>query len=191
MLIIAVLVIASVQFVRSPYFNLEQRGMLSLRAEHYDNILPEEALQYASQPSLDDRYVGEDNYLEIFTPYLSRYQDPVIEKKYPKLQPGRYAGIKLEGAFNLGTFYNKDAEVDSLLSAFASIHKLYLNDSLLESSNWRFYRHQKRKQNGLIYHLPLHDLPIGEHQIKVDRQWKSTEGDSLYWSEGSVINFYR
>ncbi|MEM6878483.1 MAG: hypothetical protein AAF544_07990 [Bacteroidota bacterium] len=189
--IVVVLAVSSLKYVRSPYFSLERGDTTGIRAEQYDDLANPKSWESLWRISVDSRYVGPDNYIEVFAPYIPKEHDPIINYKHPDLEPGRFTGIKLEGAINVGEPYNRRAKTDSLLSALSGLHKLYLNDSLIENNLWRFYHHPSRNQNGLIYHLPAHKLPIGEHQIRVERQWIVEQTDSLFWIPGREINIYR
>ncbi|MEO0789307.1 MAG: hypothetical protein AAFY36_11620 [Bacteroidota bacterium] len=190
-LIIGIFIAASVKYIGSPYFDMRWGQSISIRGEHYDDMAAQNIGLSLYQPSLDSRYVGNDGYLEIFTPYLPTIQDPIIARVHPDLHPAKNTGLKLRGVFvNIGT-NDEEIQPDSLLNALSSLHRVYLNDSLIDGSQWRFYRHELRKQNGLIYHLDAFNLPRGEHQLRIDRQWPSRGPENHTWSEGRVINFYR
>ena len=71
-----------------------------------------------------------------------------------------------------------------------SIHRLYLNDSLLTDVNWRFYHHPQRTQPGLSYDRPVYTLPRGEHELRFDA-YVLIAPDSLYWTTKTTITFMR
>lgn len=185
------LVLISLRYVGYTYFPMESLTGSTIRSSWYDDLERTASMNVVWNITLDSRYVGEDNYLEIFSPYLPRRQDQVIKKLYPDLTPGRKTGLRLEGAITIGNTENDESDADSLLQALGSIHQLYVNDSLQEVVPWRFYYHPQRRQHGLLYMMPAHDLARGEHRINVKRQWYNESRDSLYWAGASQINFYR
>ena len=92
-------------------------------------------------------------------------------------------------------------QIDSTLQALSSIHRVYLNDSLITDVKWRFYDHPVREQPGLLYDLPAYDLPRGEYLLRIEDQTVGrTENrdeitqkyrDSTYWQEWITIPFVR
>ena len=116
--------------------------------------------------------------------------DYVINRLYPDLKAGRQTGIRMDGVIRFDVSFERGG-ADSLLMALSSLHRVYLNDSLIEDPSWRFYYHPERRQRGLLYTMPAHELPVGEHRINVQRHWYRESGDSLYWAGASQINFYR
>lgn len=190
-LIIGVFIAASVKYIGSPYFDMRWGKSISIRSEHYDDMTTQNIGLSLYQPSLDSKYVGDDGYLEIFVPYLPTIQDPILAKKHPDLRPAKNTGLKLRGVFiNIGRNDEK-IRPDSLLSAMSGLHRIYLNDSLMDGNKWRFCQHEQRKQYGLIYHLDAFNLPRGEHQLRIDRQWPTRGSENHTWSTGRIINFYR
>ncbi|MEL6275394.1 MAG: hypothetical protein AAFU03_09860 [Bacteroidota bacterium] len=138
--------------------------------------------------TLNNKYVR-DNYVEVFTPYRPRYHDPVIRHKFPGMAVSRYQGVKFEGAFSIGKMYNRSANQDSLLMAMASMHRLYVDDSLRSDITPRFHFNEIRQQPGLLYMLPVHSLTLGEHYVRVQRQ--RLRADTLQWAGEVNIYFYK
>ncbi|MEM7572822.1 MAG: hypothetical protein AAF433_07975 [Bacteroidota bacterium] len=185
------LLVVSFRYVGHTYYPIDSLTGSTIRSSWYDDLERTARMDGVWNITLDSRYVGADNYLEIFAPYLPRSQDQVIKHLYPTLTPGRNTGLRLDGVVTVGSTANNESDADSLLQALSSIHELYLNDSLMEDVSWRFYYHPQRRQRGLLYVMPAHDLSRGEHRINVKRQWYNESRDSLYWAGTSQINFYR
>lgn len=79
--------------------------------------------------------------------------------------------------------------MDSTLVALASIYRLYLKDSLIREVPWRFYMHPLREQPGLLYAIPVYDLPRGEYVLRLEQQ--RIRRDSLCWGDVGVVSFLR
>ena len=137
--------------------------------------------------TLESRYPDHD-YIEVFVPYLPYSQDEVIRAIDPNLDVARYTGIKFRGAITLGRQSNDEVQNDSLLRALQQLHRLSLN-GLATDVRPRFHTHPVREQPGLLYMVPTHDLETGEHHVRV--QSRFLEEDTLGWSEGYLIYFYK
>lgn len=187
--IVGILAAVSVSVVKYSYFPQYPRdGEVWIDHLNYDDTRIEPLTGQSWRTSLNSKYV-ENNYVEVFVPYLPVQDDEVIKRKFPDLAPARYRGIKLNGAINLGNSYNEAAQYDSLLLALTGSQRLFLNDSLLNEVQPRFHFHEKRLQPGLLYMLPTHDLRIGEHQVRVEKE--RIRADTLYWSGRLNIHFYK
>ncbi|THH37752.1 hypothetical protein [Neolewinella litorea] len=137
--------------------------------------------------TLESRY-PRHNYVEAFVPYRPYLHDEILEKLAPELEVARYTGAKLSGAFTVGERSNAAADNQALLAAFSDLFSLSVNDSLLDPTP-RFHIHPVRQQPGLLYMIPVHDLPRGEHILSVrSRQLRS---DTLGWSSDYNIYFYK
>ncbi len=137
--------------------------------------------------TLEHRHPMND-YIEVFVPYVPVIHDPLIRRIQPDLNVARYTGVKLEGAFTVGQSGNGQASNDSLLLAFAALHQMFLNEQPTDTSP-RFHTHPVRQQPGLLYMIPTHDLPLGEHSIRV--RSRDLLEDELAWQEGYRIYFYK
>lgn len=94
------------------------------------------------------------------------------------------------GGLNLWSARNYAANNDSLLLAQQAMHRVYLNDSLLTDVPWRFYEHPLREQQGLLYDLPVYDLPRGRYILRFER-YRLNDADSLYWKTWAEVSFLR
>lgn len=142
-----------------------------------------------ARPSIASRYAERD-YLAVFIPYQPVAHDRFIEYLYPGLAAARSSDFAIDGPVHLWNSQNAEVNNDSLLIAHRSLHRLYLNDSLLTNVPWRFYQHPARKQPGLRYDLPVYDLPRGEHELRFEG-CVLTMTDSLYWREEALISIVR
>ena len=140
--------------------------------------------------TLSSRYV-QNNYVEAFVSYRPRVHDPTIQHKYPDLEFARYTGLRLGEPIQVTQLYNNDPDFsyDSLLVGVSSIFRLSVNDSLRRDIQPRFHYNDERKQPGLLFMVPTHDLPNGEHHLRVETQF--LENDSLRWYAGPLIYFYK
>ncbi|WP_157976217.1 hypothetical protein [Lewinella sp. IMCC34191] len=139
------------------------------------------------QATLESRFPDHD-YVEVFVPYLPTTDNDVLRAIDPGLAVSRYTGMKLEGAFTVGTQSNAKASNDSLLLAFDALHKVSLNGSAAGVKP-RFHTHSVREQPGLLYMVPTHDLPPGEHAVRVQNRY--LDNGNLEWNEGYRIYFYK
>ncbi len=137
--------------------------------------------------SLSSRFV-KNNYVEVFVPYIPINDDDLIALVDSTLEVARYTGLILGGPVNIGTANNENADHTALLNAFSSLQQLYLNDSLV-TVRPRFYQHTIRKQPGILYTIPVHELPVGEHSLRLDRRMYLK--DTVAFSEGYSLYFYK
>ncbi|MEM1359795.1 MAG: hypothetical protein AAGF89_16440, partial [Bacteroidota bacterium] len=169
LIILAGLIVISITIVRFEYFPTDSTGASILSQGYYeDRYGPDTSIPFTS-PSIASRYAQED-YLQIFLPYLVVSNDRALQYLYPKLTKAHTSTFAIDGPLHLWDSENGEVNNDSLLLAHRSLHRLYLNDSLLPNVNWRFYRHPERNQPGLVYDLPVYDLPRGEHLLRFDDQ---------------------
>lgn len=186
--VLGALLALSVNLVTHGYFPYYARdGEVWIDHQNYDDEEPDLTGQNW-RTTLSSRYANHD-YVEAFVPYRPRLLDPVIEHEYPDLEFSRFTGVKFGQPMQFNELYNRAANYDSLLIAFTSAFQLYVDDSLRNDIPPRFYYHQQRKQPGLLYMVPTHDLGRGEHGLSVYQ--RRIYQDSLYWEEGAVIHFYK
>lgn len=138
-------------------------------------------------PTLRSRYVRND-YVQAFLPYVPINDDKTLLLIDSTLQVGRYAGLILGKPFGFFQQNNPDADNPALLRAFTELRRVYVNDSLV-SVLPRFSNHVQRRQSGVVYMIPTHDLPAGEHQVRFDR--RQYLGDTVAYSTGYSIYFYK
>ena len=137
--------------------------------------------------TLGSRYV-QDNYVEAFVPYIPQNDDPVIEMLDSTLEVGRFSGFYFKGLVNTESRNNPKADFPRLLATFGQLHQVYVNDSLYALTP-RFHWHERREQYGLLYLIPAHDLPPGEHALRFDRRMYYTL--EKRYIDGRVIYFYK
>jgi len=178
----------SLQIVKYQYFPFYMKDG-TVWIDHYNYDDTSGTLQnQLGRVTINSKYPRQD-YVEVFTPYRPHYQNKVLDRKFPDLNASQYPGIKFRGAVSIGQMYEPDTNYDSLLIAMESMFLLHLNDSLRAEVQPRFHFHVQRQQPGLLYMVPTHDLPTGEHAIRLDRQYM--DGDSLAWQTGVNIYFYK
>jgi hypothetical protein len=180
--------VVSVTIIRNPFFPTSNTSSSVVNEVVYlDNVTNSRLTQ--SLPSLASRYAERD-YLEIFLPYLGVDDDRVINQLFPELAPALEGSFAIDGPVNLWSGRNLDVNNDALLVAHQAIHRLYLNDSLLTDVPWLFYDHPDREQQGLLYDLPVYDLPRGRHTLRFE-DYQLSFSDSLYWETKVEIMFVR
>lgn len=139
------------------------------------------------RPSLASRYV-KDNYVELFIPYIPLNDDDNLKLHYPDLIPARLPGSVLRGGISLGESTSSEADNTELRKAMSGIWRISV-DSILVEVIPRFTTHKKRRQPGLTYMIPAHDLPVGEHELLIQNRMHLR--DTIRFEEGSVIYFYK
>lgn len=185
--IVAILMIVSLKQVDETY--LPSR-LTDSTQWNYHNFYDDQTTDVSKQSwsmSLASKYVRDD-YVEAFFPYIPVNHDELLELIDPGMAPANFTGLRLDGAFTVGQNHNPDADSDRLLAAFRELHHLYLNDSLITVEP-RFHLHPKRRQTGLLYMIPVHDLPHGEHRLRADlRMFLISEAK---YRSGTTILFYK
>lgn len=190
--ILGALCLSSVVLVKNIYFPLtDSLNAGVVDANYYDEnfqAYPGLDAGKITQPSIPERILKSD-YVDVFIPYLAQRDNQRLREKFPSLEPARIHSFVMEGIISIGDQENESAEEDSLLQAFTSGVRLYVDDSLVMSPSWRFYNHPLREQPGLLYTLPAYDLARGEHLIRIEKERIS--GDSTIWRNNARIYFYR
>ncbi|MEM6770873.1 MAG: hypothetical protein AAF597_09840 [Bacteroidota bacterium] len=186
-IVVGIIVLSSIQPVSYTYHpgNLGN-GEEWVYKEYYDDEATG-TKNRAWRMSLTSRF-ARNNYVEVFVPYVPVNDDELLALIDSSMEVAQYTGIILEGGINAGNNINRDADNAALLKAFNGMYNLFLNDSLLNVSP-RFYRHTTRKQPGLLYSIPVHELAVGEHQIRLDR--RQYRYDTLAFNAGINVYFYK
>ncbi len=188
LIIFGTMLATSVTIIRNPFYPTSKTiNSVVNEAVYLDNVAVEEISH--SLPSLASRYAERD-YLEIFVPYLGVQNDRTIIHLFPDLAPALKGSFAIDGPINMWSARNRSVNNDSLLVAQRAIHRLYLNDSLLADVPWQFYEHPVREQQGLLYDLPVYDLPRGRYTLRFE-EYTLSYPDSLYWDKKAEILFVR
>ncbi|MEM9836254.1 MAG: hypothetical protein AAF828_07115 [Bacteroidota bacterium] len=181
--------VVSLQFVKYSYFPYyTEDGKTWIDQRNYDDARQGDLLHNTWRVTLNSKYPQND-YLEVFTPYRPRWDDLVLQKRMPDLEVARFKGVKLAGAFKIGDRYNEAANYDSMLVALTTIHHIYIDDSLRTDIKPRFHFHEGRNQPGLLYMVPTHGMPRGEHTVRVEKE--AIRADTLLWPDRNNIYFYK
>ena len=178
---------AAAKLVRYPYMpNQLGEGQEWVLGHFYDDegVEPERRLWL---PALKSRYVQHD-YVEVFVPYVPINHDEKLLLIDSTLEVGRYAGLAFGKPFGFSSVENYDADYAALLRAFTDLRRVYVNDSLVNVLP-RFANHNTRGQSGVVYMIPAHDLPVGEHTLRIDTRMHRT--DTVDYSRGVQIYFYK
>ena len=178
----------TITFRPFPYFNYtndqDHSVYLPNYVDQYDRDRGETYM--TNRPSIGSRFARED-YLEVFLPHVSRKHRRAFRKLFPDLQPltpsSWYFNVDQDNTDH------PQARIDSTLMALDAIHRVYLNDSLLTDIPWKFYEHPVREQPGLLFDLPVYDLPRGEHTLRIE-EYVLYRGDML-WRPWARISFMR
>lgn len=169
----------------APY--LTRDGLHHIDASNYDDASAWE-WDDIRRPTLPSKY-PEHQYLELFVPYMPRYNDPVLAVLDPDLPPSRYPGIKMRGAFTVGELYNPDADYDRSLRVFQRLHRVVLDRRDTLDLAPRFHYHTQRRQDGLLYMIPVRELEAGEHTVLVETRFSPV--DTALWTGYGNIYFYK
>ncbi|SEQ35110.1 hypothetical protein [Neolewinella agarilytica] len=187
--IVLILAGASIEQVKYAYFPvMTGDGKVWQDANNYDD---EEGNDFNRiwRTSLKSRYASPSGWIEAFVPYIPVNDDPRLLLIDPTLDVSQYTGTKLNGAFTIGQRSNPDADYERILNAFRKKTRLYINDSLYHHVTPLFHFHNQRKQPGTSYMIPVHDLPPGRHELLI--KTRIISGDTLRWSDGRTIYFYK
>ncbi|MFK8161332.1 MAG: hypothetical protein AB8H12_02610 [Lewinella sp.] len=188
LIVFGTMVAVSVTIIRNPFYPTNKSSSSVINeAVYLDNVVNTGV--YHSLPSLASRYAERD-YLEVFLPYLGVSEDQILIHLFPDLAPALEGSFAIDGPINMWSARNRSVNNDSLLVAHRAIHRLYLNDSLLVDVPWQFYEHPVREQQGLLYDLPVYDLPRGRHILRFE-EYNLSLSDSLYWDVKAEILFVR
>lgn len=170
-------------FAYAPY----KVGVVS--AVSYDDQYEETRINSTTfnSPSLGSRHADRD-YLSVFVPLNEPRHDRVLKHRFPELSPLAPSSLGLMNKIRLGATLEQE-KIDSTLRALSAIYRIKLNDSLITDLRWKFYDHPVREQPGLLYDLPVYDLPRGEYWTRF--QLQRVRNDSLYWEDLGTISFLR
>jgi hypothetical protein len=188
--VLGTLFLLSINIVTHGYFPYALRdGVVWIDHRNYDD----EGADIRGQryrTTLSSRYV-ENDYVEAFVSYRPRVHDPTVQFKYPDLDYARYTGLRFGEPMQISQLYNTDPDYsyDSLLVAVSSIFRLYVDDSLRRDVQPRFHYNDDRKQPGLLYMIPAHELPVGEHYVEIGTQ--HLVDDSLKWYRQGRVYFFK
>ncbi|OAV43690.1 hypothetical protein [Lewinella sp. 4G2] len=184
-LLLVSILVTGITFGRSVYLPANDATIHNVKSNSYLTTEDPDDIARLS-PSLAT-YYPETDYLEVFFPTIGHEVNRTLKEQYPDL---RTASKRSIGFADLLDTYDEEVPVDTLLHAHRMIHHVYLNDSLLADAPWKFYRHPIRKQPGLVYALPIYDLPRGEHCLRFERL-QYVKRDSLSWEDQGTLCFVR
>ncbi|MEM9929145.1 MAG: hypothetical protein AAF840_04965, partial [Bacteroidota bacterium] len=168
--IVTILAVASIKQIKYGYFPaLVEDGKVWSDHNNYDDEAPNLSDQIR-RSSLSSRY-PKNNYLRLFIPYRPIVDDEELLEISPDLDVSQYTGIKLYGAFTLGKRINYEADYAELLRVFTQLYRLSINDTIDVEAAPLFRMHQERRQPGLEYMIPVHELPQGKHRLRIQRSY--------------------
>ncbi len=138
--------------------------------------------------SIQSQVIG-DNHIRLFAPYLPKSHDESLAHFCPDVEPGYITGFKTRGAFSAGQIDNPESDTEQLLDCMKELWRVTIDDSIYTEVNFRFYYHPLREQNGLLAMIPIHELDLSEHYIRVDRH--RYLNDEMKWLDGQNLWFYK
>ena len=172
----------------------ERSRYLMLNNYSYEDLSNEEQLDINAR--IPSKYV-QNGFLELFIPYTPIQDDPVIQMQCPDLLPVKETGLgsELKYSFSFGKKTKKAATspADSVLLCWNQFYEVYIDDSLFQAPKWRFYKHPKGLERGLITILDVQYLDRGEHTVRAKRQYlrRRMQGDTLVKRESVFIPFWK
>ncbi len=187
--IFLILVGVSVKQVKYGYFpSRTEDGLVWQDSNNYDD---EEGNEFDRiwRMTLSSKYASPSGWVEAFIPYVPVRDDPRLLMIDSTLDLSQYPGTKLNGAFSMGQLSNPDANYAQTLAAFNQKARIYINDSLYSHITPLFHFHHERRQPGVVYMIPVHNLPPGRHELMV--RSRTIVADTLQWSQGRTIYFYK
>lgn len=118
------------------------------------------------RPSVNSKYVR-DGFLELFIPYVGILDHPALEKICPDLVPAKKDKIFLQGVVNIQISDGMEYRLDSIISCFQELHRISIDDQIIEDPEYWLYTHPGKKIPGFLIHLDLDSLSRGPHRLKV------------------------
>ena len=159
----------------------------TIETNFYDDTWDQNTfLQQASLPSLQI----EKNYLEVFLPYLSTADDPIIKNLCPDLIPAE-TGVFL---FNRDTFR---LDPEKALSCHSQRFELFIDGTLTMGTDFWFYKHPQRKAQGILAFIDLTQMKPGKHLLTVgvylpkEINWATGEVKEPYLNKDLIIPFWK
>lgn len=157
----------------------------SFRDSYYDDIWNKKTpITHASINS----YLLSNGFLELFLPYNSVSDDPVIHHLCPDLKPMK-KGLRF---FELSLFQQTKTDADSSLICNQARFKISINDSLHSNLKFRFREHPLRKKIGLFTIVDVDYLTHGMHNLNIEVLLRYDQGvrDSFEFYPTDVIPFW-
>lgn len=177
--------ISSMSFETHSYLP-ENRDPETLGNDYYDDTWDGRTLLFSA--SIGSKFVT-NGFIELFLPYNGRTDDQVVKLLCPELVPAK------KGVFFLG---KRDMARDTMnaanaLDCHSQRFRLFINDSLIQNVNYRFYDHLQRKNQGLGTILDVGSLSRGEHSLRIDVLFhESLNGkDTLIFKPTDYIPFWK
>ena len=177
--------ISSMRFETQAYLP-NRRAPQTLGNDIYDDTWNGKRL--ISSASIHSKYISND-YMELYLPYVGRTDDKVINLLCPDLVPAK------KGVFVMG-FRDKardTMDAAAVLECHSQRFKIYVNDSLINDLNYRFFDHPQRKNKGLTTIFDVSFLKRGEHRLKIEVLFpKNSNGkDTLVFQQTDIIPFWK
>ncbi len=183
---IAIITMMSLKYTGDAYMSSEYtQDHWYLYGYYEDNASGEVTKGFCS---IQSKVIG-DNYIRLFAPYTPKEHDNSIAHFCPEIEPGYITGFKIRGAFSAGQISNPESDTEQLLDCMKRLWRVTIDDSTYTEVNFRFYYHPLREQNGLLAMIPIHELDLTEHYIRVDRH--RYIDDELKWLDGQNLWFYK
>jgi len=179
-----VFILISSMTVRTYSYLPDYRLNESLEIDKYDDTWRE--AQLISSASVQSKFV-KNGYIELYLPYVGKSDDEVISLLCPDLKAAE------KGVFFFGRNGN-GGQIDAkeALDCHSQRFQIFVNDSLLNDLEFRFFDHPKRKNNGLLTILDVDFLERGEHKLKINVLFaQSLKGkDTLVFRQTDDIPFW-
>lgn len=177
--------VSSMSFETHAYLP-ENRKYQTIRNDYYDDTW--DGSKLVRSASITSKFIN-NGFVELYLPYNGNADDKVIASLCPDLIPAK------KGVFFL---LNSDEARETMdaniaLECHSKRYQVFLNDSLVDDLNYRFFDHPQRKTNGLKTVFDISELKRGAHKIKIEVMFaRSRKGkDTLVFRQTDVIPFWK
>ncbi len=142
----------------------EDPDLRSLHASHYESM--RQAGDPAGAVTIQADVIA-DPYARLFIPYEAEPLNAAIPARCPGVRPQRAAGIHLVSRPGRADTAGAARAADAVLACLARIYDVALDGRPVDGLGFRFTRHPITRQPGVVAHVPLTGLALGEHRLTV------------------------
>ncbi len=172
---VIVVTLAFFQKIHSHVWYPDEPGSLAMLNSHYDDQRIETSL--IETGSIPSKFV-DNGFLQLFIAYLPKQDNQILEKICPDFEPFHEEGFGTSLQFSgdgIVVETNK-GNSNAALSCLSQLYEIQIGDSLLNSNNFKFYRHPNYNEYGLVTMLDIAYLPRGGHVVEVRKLGKRISG---------------
>lgn len=141
---------------------------------HYEQELEEdERIGAAAIPSR----IIEDDWLPLFVTYRPTFNETLLkmcDNYTPSKTSTFVSGISFDNGIQITDPDVDEEDPEKLLGCLVNYFDIYINDSLYQQQDFYFQEHPNGEK-GIFTMLNISDLPMGKHQVRIDRKYYDKE----------------